>query len=325
MSTTHCFRCGRVKERPGRPYCVACLREYDRARYQKSRKGGARPVSLGTAKGLRELEAGREEFPVVEEQRPRTRGECVGGPRPCPWVGCRHHLYLDVSQQTGSLKLNFPDLEVGEIRDSCSLDVADEEGVTVDRVASALNVTRERARQLVLGIVSKLVGDPRVVEFAPVVRHLVLAGGTPAPSTSTERGSMDDNNEAAPADGETLQGQVERLADYFTQVHPEAILGGGAVDCALRVMKTLDRLGVFPMQADLKGERDPELIATKGTDPMLRWFAFEHLPPNLRSVSRPFGVMAQTLVDSLPQCPERTVALRKLLEGKDAAVRAALL
>jgi len=60
------------------------------------------------------------------------------------------------------------------------------------------------------------------------------------------------------------------------------------------------------------------------TDPMLRWFAFAHLPEKLKAVSEPFGDLAQSIVDTLPPCAERTVALRKLLEGKDAAVRAAL-
>lgn len=60
------------------------------------------------------------------------------------------------------------------------------------------------------------------------------------------------------------------------------------------------------------------------TDPMLQFFAYEHLPQRLREVSRPFGVLAQSLVDTLPRNPERTAALRKLLEAKDCAVRALL-
>ena len=60
------------------------------------------------------------------------------------------------------------------------------------------------------------------------------------------------------------------------------------------------------------------------TDPMLQFFAYEHLPQRLREVSQPFGVLAQSLVDTLPRNPERTAALRKLLEAKDCAVRALL-
>lgn len=57
---------------------------------------------------------------------------------------------------------------------------------------------------------------------------------------------------------------------------------------------------------------------------ILQFFEAAHLPPHLRAVSQPFAEMAATLVLTLPRNPERTVALRKLLEAKDAAVRAKL-
>lgn len=59
-------------------------------------------------------------------------------------------------------------------------------------------------------------------------------------------------------------------------------------------------------------------------DPIMQFFAYAHLPPFLQDVSRPFGEMAELIVRELPRNPERTVALRKLLEAKDAAVRAKL-
>jgi hypothetical protein len=59
-------------------------------------------------------------------------------------------------------------------------------------------------------------------------------------------------------------------------------------------------------------------------DPIMQFFAFAHLPPHLQEVSRPFGELAERIVETLPRNPERTVALRKLLEAKDAAVRALL-
>lgn len=59
-------------------------------------------------------------------------------------------------------------------------------------------------------------------------------------------------------------------------------------------------------------------------DRMLQFFQYEHLPEKLKEVSKPWCRLASHVVDTLPQNPERTVALRKLLEGKDAAVRAAL-
>lgn len=60
------------------------------------------------------------------------------------------------------------------------------------------------------------------------------------------------------------------------------------------------------------------------TDPMLQFFTYEHLPPHLRAVSEHFCALAQLVIDTLPRNPERTVALRKLLEAKDCAVRALL-
>ena len=59
-------------------------------------------------------------------------------------------------------------------------------------------------------------------------------------------------------------------------------------------------------------------------EPLLRYFAFAHLQGSLRSTSSLFYALAHQLCAELPRTPERTVALRKLLESKDAAVRAAL-
>lgn len=80
--------------------------------------------------------------------RPRTRGECQGGERPCPFVSCRFHLYLDV--QGPAVKLNFPDREVDELDETCALDVADRGGATLHEAGTLMNVTRERVRQIEL-------------------------------------------------------------------------------------------------------------------------------------------------------------------------------
>lgn len=98
----------------------------------------------------------------VHEERPKTRGECLSMERPCPYVSCKHHLYLDV-RRNGTIALNFPDLEPWELIDTCALDVAEEtelgdptrpsgngegDGVTMERVGLILNMTRERVRQI---------------------------------------------------------------------------------------------------------------------------------------------------------------------------------
>lgn len=59
-------------------------------------------------------------------------------------------------------------------------------------------------------------------------------------------------------------------------------------------------------------------------EPLLQFFAYEHLPEHLQVISKPFGELANLIVETLPRNPERTVSLRKLLESKDCAVRAQL-
>lgn len=60
------------------------------------------------------------------------------------------------------------------------------------------------------------------------------------------------------------------------------------------------------------------------TEHILQFFKWDHLPVELQLVSGPFGELAEKIIHNLPRNPERTVALRKLLEAKDAAVRAKL-
>lgn len=65
-------------------------------------------------------------------------------------------------------------------------------------------------------------------------------------------------------------------------------------------------------------------IAKETGEHIIQFFAYEHLPAHLQEVSKPFGDVALRIVETLPRNPESTVALRKLLESKDAAVRAKL-
>lgn len=67
-----------------------------------------------------------------------------------------------------------------------------------------------------------------------------------------------------------------------------------------------------------------ELARAEPPEHIMQFFEFAHLPPHLAEVSQPFAALAQSIVANLPRNPERTIALRKLLEAKDAAVRAKL-
>ena len=66
---------------------------------------------------------------ATDRLRPKVRADCVNGPRPCLFVSCKHHLYLDVNPETGSVKLNFPDKEIWDLKYTCALDGADQGGI----------------------------------------------------------------------------------------------------------------------------------------------------------------------------------------------------
>jgi hypothetical protein len=124
---------------------------------------GARPRSIGTGR-LKKAE--REELKTLSRRlqrdgayarRPRIWEDCKDLPGPCPWVSCRHHLYLEVDPETRTIKLNFPGKEVDELEETCSLRKAADGsidggfsggGQTLERTGELLNLTLERARQV---------------------------------------------------------------------------------------------------------------------------------------------------------------------------------
>lgn len=125
-------------------------------RRKPGKKGRRRSRTIATKRLTKEELALAEELRSVEYERPKTRSECSSGVRPCPYVSCKHHLYLDVNPETGSIKLNFPDLDVWEMQETCALDVADRGGITLEEVGEILNLTRERIRQVEVKGLEKL-------------------------------------------------------------------------------------------------------------------------------------------------------------------------
>ncbi len=112
---------------------------------------GARPKVENTSRvPKREIVERRRHLEVVDTSgRPVVRGDCAGDVRPCPWVACAHNLYLDVTD-SGGIKFNFPDVEPEDVEPlkSCALDVAEQGGSTLEDVASTMNISRERIRQI---------------------------------------------------------------------------------------------------------------------------------------------------------------------------------
>ena len=135
--------------------------ERDAARSRRKRAVRAKCTQSAVRSTKSELAALRMENDLGDwvrrgVARPRVRGDCERGERPCPWVSCSHHLYLDVNLRTGSIKLNFPDLEPWELAETCSLDVADGVPATLERTGELMNITRERVRQIEISTTGKI-------------------------------------------------------------------------------------------------------------------------------------------------------------------------
>jgi hypothetical protein len=147
---------GALALQPAKPETAEKPVTREQRRSRRKREVRARTISVKRMT-KRELELGRLLYPEVEDVvRPKTRGDCIDGERPCPFVSCKHHLYLDVSARTGAIKLNFPDLEVWEMTETCALDVADRGGTTLEEVGAIMNLTRERIRQVEVKGLAKL-------------------------------------------------------------------------------------------------------------------------------------------------------------------------
>ena len=128
----------------------------EQRRSRRKRDVRARTISVKRMT-KREIELGRMLYPdVADVDKPKKREECAEALGPCPFVSCKHHLYLDVSAKTGAIKLNFPDLEVWEMTESCALRVADRGGATLEEVGTIMNLTRERVRQVEVKGLAKL-------------------------------------------------------------------------------------------------------------------------------------------------------------------------
>lgn len=124
-----------------------------------------RPPVLRRVENRRNVEQ-RKFFrlPVVREPehwRPATRAECIDLPRPCPYVGCRYHLAIEVTARGDIAHIGDP----AEMAETCALDIADRGGITLEEVGEIYDVTRERVRQIEEKAVRKIRRHPDLREW----------------------------------------------------------------------------------------------------------------------------------------------------------------
>lgn len=120
-----------------------------RKRTENMIRASKHAIALGRVEYAAEIKRARRD-------RPRTWGECkergLGIERPCPFVTCAYHLAVDVDERNGSVAVNFPNRELSELPETCTLAVAERNpnGLPLEEVGRLINLTRERVRQLEL-------------------------------------------------------------------------------------------------------------------------------------------------------------------------------
>lgn len=114
----------------------------------RQRDGRTDKTTIAPSRMLRdEMERGKRLRQYMHLDRPMTRRDCLDGLRPCPWVGCRYHLAIEVGP-SGALAILRDWDEIGQMPFTCALDVAEMGGLVLEDVGQMFGLTRERIRQI---------------------------------------------------------------------------------------------------------------------------------------------------------------------------------
>lgn len=142
-------------------------------------------IRQGRAENRARLERGMPERPETHiPGRPKVRADCGQICRPCPYVGCRYNMFLDLTP-TGGIIFNHKDIEPGEVdpEKSCALDIAAGEPLTCIQAAELLNLTNTRVDQIERQALSRFGATARIYELDPGPHELSQEPYDPAPAT----------------------------------------------------------------------------------------------------------------------------------------------
>lgn len=182
---------------------------------------------------------GEDEGPDTAElraERPRTREECVNGPRPCPWASCRHHLFLVVNRTNGSITISDPSRPIWEMLETCALDVAARGGMDLEAISKVQGITRERVRQVEESGMARMSVAPELAserrDESPAARETAKAARMRLRAARQARGFLRDR-------------LLELVDDQWRTTGDLAVLSGSTRQTAAPALKRLVGEGVL--------------------------------------------------------------------------------
>jgi hypothetical protein len=151
--------------------------------------------------------AQRNKEPAPTHERPLTRGECIDMPRPCPFVGCRYHLFLEVTN-TGGITLPWgEDPEaIKDLKHTCALDVAEGDGIERNELAAIFNLSSYGVTNVYNSALAKL-----------GMRQTMVDSGPPDAEAQHKAGKIQPGNRYGP----DRFGSRRRGADAFAAEPPD--------------------------------------------------------------------------------------------------------
>jgi DNA-directed RNA polymerase specialized sigma24 family protein len=116
------------------------------------------------------------------EERPTRRSQCKDGPRPCPWIACKHNKFIESIDSAGRIQRRVPGSNPEDIdpTDSCALDQEEQEervarqkgGLTYQKIGNEFGISRERIRQIEEKVFEKIRNNPEAKrDLEPFLEH----------------------------------------------------------------------------------------------------------------------------------------------------------
>lgn len=186
-------------------------------------------------------------------KRPKTRAECIDGPRPCPWYSCRYHLGLNISSCGTRVMVSTEPEDLDDSTETCALDVASRGPLTLEQIGAFEGVGRERVRQVETEAFEKLQTNGKLaalIDSQPVDPEDEAPSAPERPGRTWSRRDDDEIRDAAEAKARRSARNEQELAARLALLeHVRGLVAdaGGQAFVAKRIGVSVATLSAWTM------------------------------------------------------------------------------